>query len=198
MTDDRQGPTPERLRRAGDDHDREVIVTGEGDDRETTTVVRLLDRHPLNYLMNKRVISLDLHSAGLQFYSDWYFARFSGSGVVDPGRVVVDGGRVDLEQDFVLSAASRYRDAVRAIGIMNSWVMTDVVLQETHTLEEYGRMRRGLKDKKDAKLAGITLLVSALENLDYHYHGKRNTRTRHSGAADYRPTEMLPPQEAEA
>lgn len=176
------GPTPERLRMAGDSVE---VFTPE--ENTNWRAIRLLDNHVLEQLQSRGVISGDQYSAGAQFYADWFLSGLANSGVIDPGRVVVDGGKTDHLNDVKLSALTRWQRAVQAVGLVHSQVLTDVLLTEER-LEAYGLRRYGQKNPKLARLAATTALKGALEQLDHHYHGQRRTPMRGAHATDYRPT----------
>ncbi len=194
MTDDRQGPTPERLRRAGDEYERTVVEVTEGGDKVPQSVLRMLDGSAVGLLFSRGVITSDQHAAGARLYADWYNAKLAGSGVIDPGRVVVDGGKNDPTPDHVLEAAGNFTRAITSVGKVHSNVLIDVVLLEMK-LAEYGKKRFQLKDEKDCRLKASAALQLALEQLDLHYYGQRKTRMQHHGIDDYRPTQMMPEQE---
>ena len=180
--DERLGPTRERLRMAADDEIETVTAT----ENEHWQAVRLLDNHPLEYLRRRECITGDQYSAGQQFYSDWYFGGLAASGVIDPGRVIVDGGQIEPTGDRRLFALSRWQKAVRGVGLVHSTTLTDLLLTE-QPLHAWGARRFRQANRGRAKSAAITALVLALEQLDVHYHGPRRTRTRSAHAEDSRP-----------
>lgn len=190
MAERTYGPTPERLRMAG-----ENVEVFTADENENWRAMRLVDKHVLAQLMSRGVISGDEYSAGAQFYGDWYLSGLANSGVIDPGRVVVDGGKADHLNDIKLSALNRWQKAVQAVGLIHSQVLTDVLLSE-EDLEVYGRRRFGQNNEKRARLAAQIALKLALEQLDLHYHGRRKTPMRAAHAADYRPTIPTDAEEA--
>lgn len=176
------GPTPERLRMAGD-----AVEAYTAEENENWRSIRLLDNHPLEYLRNRECITGDQYSAGQQFYSDWYFGGLAASGVIDPGRIIVDGGQTEAASDRRLFALGRWQKAIREIGLVHSTTLTDLLLTE-QKLHEWGARRFGQANRERARQAAITALVLALEQLDIHYHGPRRNRTRTAHAEGYRPT----------
>lgn len=148
--------------------------------------VRMLDRHVLEYLKNRRAISADQYEAGSRFFSDWYIAGLAASGVIDPGRVIVDGGFDNHVSDRKLFALHSWQRAVQSIGVIHSTILCDMVLLEER-LESWGRRRRNQKNPKLARHAAITALVLALEALVAYYYPPRRDRTRASHVPDYRP-----------
>jgi hypothetical protein len=190
MTSERNiGPTPERLARAGEDV--EVLTP---DKSENWRTVRMLDGNVLDRLASRSVITGDQYAAGCRLYADWYKSGLAASGVIDPGRVIVDGGLRDHFSDHKMAAGHRFGQAIRAIGRVHSMVLIDVVLHEER-LESYGRKRYGSTSAKIAKRDATVALIDALTSLDYHYYGLRETKTRVSRAEGYRPE--IPPVDAD-
>lgn len=175
------GPTPERLAKANGEFEEFTA-----DQTEHWRAIRMLDNHVLEFLQSRRIISGDQYCAGAQFYDDWYKAGMAASGVIDPGRVIVDGGKVDLISDVKLEALGQWTKAVQAVGKVHSGVLIDILLVE-ETLLDWGRRRFGYKNEKQAKQAATTAIKLALEALDYYYHGQRKQRIRSAHAPDYRP-----------
>lgn len=186
MTDD-TGPTKERLRKARDEWERNIIEIGEGESKVSSLTYRMLDGSVLDNLASRKVITGDQYVAGVQLYQDWYLAGFASSGVIDPSKDVVDGGVVAGANDRVLDAAGRFAKALLAVGKVHSHPLINIILIE-QPLNEYGLKRFAIKDEKDARLKAITALQLALEQLDYHYYGQRKTRGGSSHVADYRPS----------
>jgi hypothetical protein len=156
-------------------------------ENENWRAIRLLDTHVLEYLQSRSIITGDQYCAGVEFYSDWYKAGLAASGVIDPGRVIVDGGSSDTMTEIKLDALHRWQRAVQALGLIHSQVLTDILLTE-EPLVQWGRRRAGQNSPKLAKLAALTALRLSLEALDLHYHGRRRTPARSSHAEDYRPS----------
>lgn len=175
------GPTPERLRMAGDQ-----VEAFTPDENENWRAVRLLDKHVLESMRSRGAISGDQYNAGMRFFSDWYLAGLSNSGVIDPGRVIVDGGKIDHMNDIKLAALTRHHRAIQALGLIVSHVLTCVLLVE-EDLESYGQRVCGQRNPKLARLAAAERLKQSLSALDYYYYGQRKTNVRAAHAADYRP-----------
>lgn len=186
MTDE-TGPTKERLRKARDQWERNVIEIGEGESKVSSLTYRMLDGSVLDNLASRKVITGDQYVAGVQLYQDWYLAGFASSGVIDPSKDVVDGGTMAGANDRVLDAAGRFAKALISVGKVHSHPLINIILIE-QPLGEYGLRRFAIKDEKDARLKAITALQLALEQLDYHYYGQRKTKGGSSHVADYRPS----------
>lgn len=180
-------PTPERLAKAGDDFEEVVtsIIDANGNVDEKLTL-RLLDGSVLDRLLSRKSITTDQYIAGARFFLDYDKAQFSKSGVVDPTREHVDGGRSDLMSDQVLDAARRYRLAVQAVGLIHSTALIEIILLE-HSLVDYGRKHHRKTDENSARIAGLADFSSGLKALDFYYYGKRDNPTRASHETDYRP-----------
>lgn len=184
------GPTPERLAKAGD-----AVEAYTPDKSENWRAIRLSDESPLEYLQGRGAITGDQYAAGMQYYGDWYKSGLANSGVIDPGRVIVDGGQVEHWSEQKLDAMTRYNRAVKAVGPVLSGVLSDLLANgNPEKLEDYGRRKCGQKSFKLARLAATSQLKLALDALDYHYHGQRQRRAHVSHVAGYRPT--IPDQQA--
>lgn len=176
------GPTPERLKKAGD-----AVEVSSADESEHWRAVRLTDDKPLEYLQSRDLITSDQYQAGSMFYRDWYMGLGSSDKATDPSRIVVDGGGYDPIEDRRLFCLHRWKRAVQAVGLVHSTVLTDVVLHGI-ALHEWGTKFFGQKNRERARQAGITATILALEALVIHYYGPRKggIRTVHV-AQDYRP-----------
>lgn len=186
------GPTPERLKMAGD-----AVEVFTADENENWRAIRLLDDHVLEDLRSRGSVTADQYHAGMRFYSDWYLSGLANSGVIDPGRVVVDGGKADHLNDIKLSALNRWQKAVQALGLIQSQVLTDILLGE-ETLASYGQRRCGQRAPKLAKVAATSVLKHALDALDLYYYGQRKTKVRTAHAPDYRPNILVETEETSA
>lgn len=184
MSDDTRpiGPTPERLAKAG--HHVEAFTP---DETLHHRAIRMLDGHVLERLASRGVISGDQYHAGVRFYGDWYYSGLAASGVIDPGRVIVDGGQLMHESDLKLAAMTKWKRAVQGVGMIHCQVLTSCVLNE-EDMATYGSRRYGQKAPKLARLMTQAALIDALSALDLHYYGERTRRAHVAHADDYRPT----------
>lgn len=180
------GPTPERLRKAGPQVEDFIGRSGR-------LTKRMLDGDVLELLNGRGSITGDQYVAGKTFYQDWYQSGLAASGVVDVAREVVDGGTHKPVSEHQLDALFRWKRAVQAIGIIHSKPIICLVLLD-EPLADYGRRVFRRQHEKPATIAAITALQLGLQALDHHYHGQRRTPTRSSHEPDYRPT-ILPPDE---
>ncbi len=177
------GPTPQREARAGEQVEEFVTESG----RKSK---RMLDDSVLELLNSRGSISGDQYVAGWAFYEDWYTAGMAASGVINPGREVVDGGTHKPVSERQLDAMWRWKRAMQAVGVVHSKALVCLVLIG-EPLKSYGRRVYKRQQEKQATVAAITALSDALQALDWHYHGQRKTpRTQVSHLPDYRPTEL--------
>jgi hypothetical protein len=116
VSPDMMGPTRERLAKALEDQIE--IVTP--DESEHWRAIRMLDGHVLEYLRSRECINQGQYSAGYRFYRDWYDAGLAASGVIDPGRVIVDNGNAGNAGEHRLAALTSWQRAVRAVGLIHS------------------------------------------------------------------------------
>lgn len=178
---DDNGPTIERLRHARGEAER--LTSAETVHHQAW---RMLDGHILAQLAAKDVLQGDEFQAGQMFYSDWYHSGLAASGVIDPSKEVVDGGKAFGATDRQLAAMQRWVKAVQAVGLIHCQVLSAVVLEE-QSLEAYGARRYRQKARKLARLSAQNALVDALEALSVHY-GMRRVRHMRCGHVDgYRP-----------
>lgn len=180
------GPTPERLAKAGNQVEAFTAA-----DSVHHQAIRMLDGHPLERLASRGVITGDQYQAGTRFYGDWYYSGLAASGVIDPAREVVDGGLIMHESDRKLAAMTAYKRAIKAIGVIHSTVITDLVLLE-EPAEDWGRRWFRQKSPKLAKAHAHSALILALQALDHHYYGQRTRRPHVTHAEDYRPEIVAP------
>lgn len=176
------GPTPERLKKAGD-----AVEVSSADETEHWRAVRLTDDKPLEYLQSRDLITSDQYQAGSMFYRDWYIGIASADRATDPSRIVVDGGGADPAEDHRLFCLTRWKKAVEGVGLVHSTVLGDLICRG-YQFHVWGEKFFGQKNRERARQAGINATILALEALVIHYYGPRKggIRTRHM-AADYRP-----------
>ena len=185
MTKDRYiGPTPERLAKAGRQVEPVASETG-------FKTLRMLDGSVLEALATlgqkapRKGITGDQYYAGCRYYADHYLAGLQASGVIDPGRVVVDGGgRDENREERRLSAMSRFNAALRAIDRYSRDILSDVVLRDM-PLNEYAERFRSFPLARERRAIALQRLRDALDQLDAHYNLPRRERVRTAHAPDY-------------
>lgn len=176
-------PTPERLHRAGDHVT--THKTSEG-----RTAIRFTDSDILEHMESRGMIDADQYACGKRWAGDWYQAGLAASGVVDPGRVIVDGGNPEPGIIQRMEHAHHWAKACKAIGPVHCHPLTDMVLLEMPATV-YAMRHLGHRDPKDARLAAYTLLRSSLDALVLHYLGARRQQSRYSrGGGDRQDWEM--------
>lgn len=182
---ERVGPTKERLAKAGEDVEDFIAKEDAQTVSEQVLTVRLLDGSVLDMLLSRGSITGDQYHAGGQLYADWYYSGLA-LGAIDPLIDRVDNAVATGDADRQLDAMTRYRQAIAAVGMVHAHVLTAVVLLE-ESLGGYGLRRFEIKDWFYARKLTIAVLKAALDQLDYHYYGKRKGIYRHGHATDYRP-----------
>lgn len=175
------GPTPERLAKAGD-----LVEAFTPDKNENYKAVRLLDGSILDFLLNRGSIKGEEYAAGVMLCKDHAIANSGNSGVIDPEKIRVDGGRVDHVTDIRLDAETRYKAALEGVGRPHRDYLEAVVVHG-ESLESIGRRAHRHKSEKLARNAATASIRDALIALDYFYHGRRNMGHRSSHAPDYKP-----------
>jgi hypothetical protein len=167
-------PTPERMRKAG-----EAVSPHKTDEGRTT--VRFTDGDILEHMQSRGMIDGDQYTCGKRYYADWYHSGLAASGVVDPGRVIVDGGNPEPSVIRQMEFALRWAVASKSVGAVHCHPLTDMVLLDTPATV-YAMRHMGMRDPKDARLAAYTLLKAALDALVLHYMGPRHMRASYHRA----------------
>lgn len=166
------GPTPERLRMAGDDV--EAFTPAEAAHFRT---IRLVDRTPIDKLRKNEKITGDQYNAGCRYFSDWYKSGFSASGVIDPMRERVDcEGKHDIA-DVVLAAQTRFNHALKALDGDAKHILDDVVLSEV-PLNIYADRYREFPQHRERRAVALTLLRKGLDQLARRYWPPRRDGIR--------------------
>lgn len=182
------GPTPERLRMAGEDV--EVFTPSEAAHFRT---IRMVDTTPIDKLRKHNDITADQYNAGCRYFSDWYKAGFAASGVIDPARERVDcEGKHDIA-DVVLAAQTRFNHALKALDADAKHILDDVVLSEA-PLRVYADRFREFPQYRERRAVALTLLRKALTQLARHYWPPRRDGIRSAMEPGSRPVIM--PMEA--
>jgi hypothetical protein len=164
-------PTPERITQANGSHHPEKTDEGR-------TRFRFTDNDILEHLQSRSIITGEQYACGKRFYNDWYQSGLAASGVVDPGRVVVDGGNAAPVQIRQMDAAHRWVKACKAVGVVLCHPLTDMVLLET-TATVYALRYLRKRDPETARLTAYTLLGAALDALVLYYLGPRHSRSHY-------------------
>ncbi len=170
-------PTRERFRKAG-----EAFASHKTDEGRTT--VRFTDGDIVEYMQTRGMINGDMYDCGKRFFADWYKSGLAASGVVDPGRVIVDGGNPEPGIVRRMEFAQSWAVACKAIGPVLCHPLTDMVLLDTPATA-YALRHLGHKDPKDARVAAYAMLRLALDALVLHYLGPRHMRKSYHRAEKF-------------
>lgn len=169
LPDPGEGPTPERLAKAGD-----LVEEFTPADAEHHKAKRMLDGSPLDVLRERgkrnpaKGINADQYHAGFRFYSDWYQAGFAASGVIDPAKERVDCEGAHDISDRVLAAQTRFNHAVKALDYDAKHILDDVVLMET-PLNIYADRFREFAQHRERRAIALMLIRKGLDQLARHY-----------------------------
>jgi hypothetical protein len=164
-------PTPERIKRANGGIESRVTESGR-------TGFRATDCDILNHLASRKIIDSDQFQSGEKYHKAWYNAGMAASGVVDPFRVIVDGGNPEPAAAARLEALGEWASATKAIGPTLAHPLVNMILLE-ETATVYAMRYMGKRDPKDARLAAYVALGLALNALVDHYLGPRRQRSRY-------------------
>lgn len=173
-------PTPQRVRKAGDA--ASPYKTDEG-----RTTVRFTDGDIVEYMSSRGMINGDMYDCGKRFYADWWRSGLAASGVVDPGRVIVDGGNPEPGIIRRMEFAQSWAVACKAVGDVLCDALTDMVLLDMPATT-YAMRNMGHKDPKDARVAAYAVMRLALDALVLHYMGPRHMRRCYHRAGDAIPS----------
>lgn len=155
------GATPERLVKAGIAYE----LTGNEVQRVTEA--------PLDRLRHHRRITHRQFEAGDRFRRDAYTAR------VEPTAASVDWSSIGANfgpktpsmftSQAIADARQRHRRAEAALGGLFIEPMEWVLIEE-RAVHEYGRVRQGYANERDAMVAGLTVFRFGLLILADHYN----------------------------
>ncbi|MEQ1524633.1 MAG: hypothetical protein ABL936_25510 [Aestuariivirga sp.] len=161
-------PTPERTAKAG-----EAVTSHKTE--EGRTALRFTDGDILEHMQSRGMIDGDQYGCGKRYYRDWFKSGLAASGVVDPGRIIVDGGNPEPAIIRQMEFAQEWAKASRAVGKVLCHPLTDMVLLD-EPATAYAMRHLGMKDPKDARLSAYTMLKMALDALVMYYMGPRRMR----------------------
>lgn len=169
-TPDRIGPTPERMARAIGEDGKPMITEIElGSDNVNWKAHRLNDA-PLGRLRfcERPKISADQFAAGEAYYAVVYYAGMMTSGVVDPGRVVVDGGRYKHTPDRLIAAKAKYEKIIKRMDYPIQHIVDAIVVQEIK-LAEYAERFRSFPERRVRQAVALDRLQRGLDWLASHF-----------------------------
>ena len=172
MTDPIIQPTTERLRHARTPAvtapDGTVLVAANDnvDLDQSTRAVRMSDS-PLDRLLRTGRISIDQHSAGMQFYADWYNAGLAPLGAIDYSKIMVDGSKASAISEFKLGAKDRYNRSCEMLGTYFRPTVEAICLHE-QAIESAGR-KLGFRNASQARAVALDRLCGGLDLLVRRY-----------------------------
>lgn len=174
------GPTPERLARAiGEDGKPMISEIELGSDNINWRAYRLNDA-PLGRLRMaaKPKITGDQFNAGELYFGVVYYAGMMASGVVDPGRVIVDGGQYKDIPDRLIAAKARYEHIIKRMPHELHHITDAVVVQEI-PLAEYAERFNRIKERRIRQAVALDRLTMGLDWLVRHFDiGSKAVRSR--------------------
>jgi hypothetical protein len=168
---ERIGPTVERLRQAriaGDDAVTYIAT------EEAVAVPRMLDGNVLELLLSRGAIDSEEYACGNEFFRHWYQSGLAASGVVDPTRDRVDGGKMESQSETALWHLQKWQRMVQGVGPIHSQVLCDCLLIGT-SLTEFGLRHCRTTYPRTARDKAQDRLTAALAMLVMFMLKRRNT-----------------------
>lgn len=165
-TDDRIGPTPERLAKAPAGTVDLVETVGRGTTKRAG--VRIIT--PLDELRYNDRITEKEYEAGQLYYVDYYFAERPSQGTMK-WRDLVSGGHAPEELDGAERAAfhsRRFHEANQTLGPYQGAVAR-MLLVEDMSCFQIGVSLHGYKHANSASAAGVVLATTVLDTLSRFY-----------------------------
>lgn len=187
------GPTPERLRMAGDNVEP---FNADIDGHSHYTTLRLTDNSRLDGMLRVGELSGDQYNAGNKFLEDLYISGLTASGVMDLRKERVDCSVGELMTDRKLDALGRLRRVMKRMDRVSLRPVIEVVVSGM-PFWEYGRRYGKDKNRHRATIWGKDEVKKALSSLAYIYYGNRQAGIRASHSDDYRPSEVVLGERAE-
>lgn len=181
------GPTPERLRMAGENIE---AFNSDIDKHAHYNTIRMTDETVLDSMVRRQEITGDQYHSGMAFYRDWYESGMAASGVIDPTKERVDCENSEFMTAHKLDAMARWNLAIRLVGRIPLRPVTEIVLFNMRFVE-YGRRYCRQNNAKLATVAAKSALRLSLDALDYHYHGRRKLTVQVYHVDGYRPTGLV-------
>lgn len=180
------GPTPERLKRAG-----EAVEPFNSDlDKHTHyDTIRLMDGDGgiLDQLIRERKISTDEYHSGLRFFRDFHYSGMDAVRALDWTRPVVDSSvSVDIT-DKRLDAVNSASKAMARLGYLGMHPIMKMIIQGVNP-KDYAKERWPLVGPRDARSQAVGALCASLAILDEFFYGQRKTRVVAAGVEGYRPS----------
>lgn len=189
------GPTPERLRRAIGEDGKPAVSEVDLGENVNWKAFRLNDA-PLGRLLHCKhpKITVDQFNAGESYHAVVYYTGMMASGVVDPSRVVVDGGQHKHIPDRLIAAKARYEIIIKRMPYELHHIVDAVVVQEI-PLAEYAERFTRIKKRPTRQAVALDRLCMGLDWLVSHFDiGRKPVRMQaHVGEMPV----ILPPEPPE-
>lgn len=183
------GPTPERLKRAG-----EAVEPFNSDlDKHTHyDTIRLMDGDGgiLDQLIRERKISTDEYHSGLRFFRDFHFSGMDAVRALDWTRPVVDSSVSADITDKRLDAVNSASKAMTRLGYLGMHPIMKMIIQGVNP-KDYAKERWPLVGPRDARSQAVGALCTSLAMLDEFFYGRRKGRTVGAGIDGYRPEGLV-------
>jgi hypothetical protein len=180
------GPTPERLRMAGENVE---AFNADIDGHKHYTTLRMTDNSRLDGLLRTDEISNDQYNAGDTFFRDWYLAGMAASGVIDMAKDRVDCSVGEFMTDRKLDALGRLDKVMKRMDRISLRPVLEIVVFGM-PFWAYGRRYCKQRNRSRAMDEGKKALIKALSGLAHIYYGKRKSGVRSAHTEDYRPNEV--------
>lgn len=180
------GPTPERLRMAGENVEP---FNADIDGHKHYTTLRLTDNSRLDGMLRAGEITGDQYNAGDTFYRDWYLSGMAASGVIDPTKDRVDCSVGEFMTDRKIDALGRLDKVMKRMDRVSLRPVFEIVIFGM-SFWFYGRKYGKKKNRSRAAEWAKGEVKRALSGLAYIYYGPRKSGIQASHVEDYRPTEV--------
>jgi len=183
------GPTPERLRRAG-----EAVEPANFDaDKHTHyDTIRLMDGNGglLDQLIREGKINTDQYHAGLRLFRDFWLAEVDAVRALDWTRPVVDSQPTIGMSDNKLDAINAVKKATAKLEYIGMHPFIKMIVQGQNP-KDYAKDRWPLIGPRDARSQAVGALCASLAILDEFYYGKRRSQVVSGGVEGYRPEGLV-------
>jgi len=183
------GPTPERLRMAGENVE---AFNADIDGHKHYTTLRMTDNSRLDGMLRADPPELngDQYNAGNKFLEDLYLSGLSASGVMDLRKERVDCSVGELMTDRKLDALGRLRRVMKRMDRVSLRPVMEIVVAGM-PFWLYGRKYGKDKNRHRATVWAKEELRKALSGLANIYYGQRQSGVRSAHSEDYRPNEVV-------
>lgn len=184
------GPTPERLRRAG-----EAVEPANFDaDKHTHyDTIRLMDGDGglLDILAREKKLDTFEYASCLRLFRLYKIAGSDGAKALDWTRTVVDCQPSGDISDKRLDAIKETGRVEEKLGFETMHPFVWMILRDKHP-QDYAKERWPLIGPRDARSMAIGALCMSARKIEEYFLGPRKGRILATGMADYRPKGLVP------